>query len=247
MFLSYGTYKHQIGGCNVSIDRQSIKNAAKLPIAVLETWTVQGMLTSLSGPTDIDQQITALMAAYAQDGQDLVLFMPDGTTPSASTLKSADCVGGTRVMQQPSFPTGQNAERVTYVHFSVKVEGEKPIDPQGFVLTDYHESLKFRGGVPLVGYLEPAVGLPQPQLFKQFTSYKATQEGNATGYGFQPTIGVDVGIPIWPANIVGEPEFDYDAPERQGGAYKDYKVTWHYEYQSQTPLIGVPTPWPINL
>lgn len=247
MFLSYGTYKHQVGGCAVNIDRTAIENAARVPIAVQETWTINGMLTSLIGPTDLDSQIAALIEAYETNGSDLILYMPDGVTPSTAQLLSANCLGGTRILQHPSLPTTQGAERVTFAHFTIKITGEKPIDPNGFVLVDYHESLKFRGGVPIVGYLEPAVGLPQPQLFKQQSSYKATQEGNATGYGFQPTIGVDVGIPIWPANVVGEPEFDFDSPERQGSNYKNFKVTWHYEFQSVTPLIGTPTPWPAAL
>ena len=246
MFLSYGTYKHPPGECAVSIDRATIENAAHVPIEIHEVWTINGMLTSLIGPYDIDQQISALKAAYSQNDQDLILYLPDGVTPSSTAMISANSLGGVRVTQQPSFPRGENAERVTFYHYTIRVEAGFPIGLQN-ILVDYHESLKFRGGLPLVGYLEPAVGLAEPQTWKQTTTYKASQEGSATGYLFTPQVGLDVGIPIWPANIVGVPEFDQEAAEREGSAYKNIKVTWHYDFESITPLVGSPTPWPLSL
>jgi hypothetical protein len=251
MFLSYGTHQHAIGECSISIDRTVIENEAKAPIAVLETWNIQGMLTSLLGPTDLDQQISALMAAYEVHAQDLILFLPDGVTPSSSQLLSANTLGGTRVTKAPSFPTGEHAERVTFAHYTCQVQGELPLDTAN-MLVDFHETLKFRGGLPAIGFLEPAVGLPEQQLWKQYTTYKVTQEGHATGYLWQPAIGIDVGLPIWPAALLPDKsEYDYDSPDAQGisanRAYKNYKVSWHYEFESITPLVGNPTRWPATL
>jgi hypothetical protein len=245
MFLAYGAYQHKIGECNVSIDRTVVENEAKVPLAVLETWTIQGMLTSQAGVDDINAQIAALMDAYSLDDQDLILYLPDGT-PSASQLLSVNTLGGTRVPQQPSFPGGKPAERVSFCTYTVKVVGELPVGLPGLV--NYHESLKFRGGVPVIGWLEPAVGLPVQQLWKQLSTNKVTQEGSATGYLGVPLIGVEIGVPIWPAAMLPDKtEIDVEAPDRQGDAYKNYKVTWHYEFESITPLIGTPTPWPFNL
>src|SRR5215469_7427108 len=112
MFLAYGSHNHSPGECNISIERHTIENEAKVPIAVLETWTITGLLTSQIGPSDIDQQIAALTAAYSLEDQDLVLYLPDGVTPSATKLLSASTLGGTRVTQRPSFPGGRPAERV---------------------------------------------------------------------------------------------------------------------------------------
>ncbi|HWB08398.1 MAG TPA: hypothetical protein VG826_04210 [Pirellulales bacterium] len=221
-----------------------------MPIAVLETWSITGMLTSQVGLTDINAQIAALMAAYAIHGQDLILYLPDGT-PSASQLLSANSLGGTRVVQAPSFPGGKPAERVGFASYTAKVAAEIPVI-EGHTLVDYHESLKFRGGVPVIGWLEPVVGLPVQQLWKQLSTFKVTQEGHATGYDWQPLIGFDVGIPIWPAALLPDKtELDTEAPDRQGiaefAAYKNFKVSWHYEFESLTPLIGNPNPWPANL
>jgi hypothetical protein len=248
MFFAYGNYHHQVGGCNISIDRPPIKNAAKVSVAVLEVWSIQGMLTSQAqnGPVDIDSQIAALMAAYSVDGQDLILYMPDGVTPSSSQLISAKTLGGTRVSQQPSFPTSANAERVAFATFALKVEAEIPVDATKPILVDYHESLKFKGGIPLVGYLEPAVGIAEPQIWKQSPTFKATQEGHATGYNWQPVVGLDVGVPIWPGSLVGQPDFGAESPDRIGTAYKDYAVSWRYDFESIAPLTGAPTPWPAN-
>lgn len=251
MFLQYGAHKHAPGECNISIDRNAIENDAKVPVAIMETWTIQGLLTSQVGSGDIDTQIAALSAAYSQEGQDLVLYLPDGATPSSTVLMNASTLGGTRVTQRPSFPGGRPAERIGFCSYTIKVEAELPI-VSGKTLMNYHESLKFRGGVPVIGWLEPAVGLPVQQTWKQFSTFKATQEGNATGYDFLPAIGFDLGIPIWPAAMLPDKaELNYESPDRQGDvnnlAYKNYKCSWHYEFESLTPLLGIPTPWPANL
>lgn len=251
MFLAYGSYQHQVGEADISIDRVAEVNQAQVPIAVIETWTIKGTLTSQIGPTGIDAQIAALTAAYSQDGQDLILYMPDGVTRTSTTLLAANTIGGTRVVQRPSFPGGRPAERVGFCGYTIKVTAELPI-VAGNILVDYHESLKFRGGVPVLGWLEPAVGLPVQQLFKQQSTFKVAQEGHATGYNWQPAIGVDVGFPIWPiAMLPDKTSIDAESPDRIGFgadlAYKNYKVAWHYEFESLTPLIGFPTPWPSNL
>jgi hypothetical protein len=247
MFLAYGAHQHQPGECNISIDRTAIENAAKVPIAWLETWTIQGLLTSQIGYADIDAQIAGLIAAYSLERQDLVLYLPDGLTPSSTVLRSANTLGGTRVTQRPSFPGGRPAERIGFCGYTIKVEAEVPVITSN-TLVEYHESIKMRGGTPVVGYLEPAVGIPVPQTWKQTSTYKVTQEGNATGYNWAPVIGQDVGIPIWPAAILPQQtEINYEAPDRQVTAYKNYKATWHYEFESVTALIGTPTPWPLTL
>ncbi|HEV3341468.1 MAG TPA: hypothetical protein VG125_13955 [Pirellulales bacterium] len=247
MFLAYGSHAHQAGECDVSIDRVVFKSTGQVPLSVLETWTIKGLLTSQIGPTDIDAQIAALKAAYAIDGQDLVLYMPDGVTPTSTVLRSSSCLGGTRVEMAPSFPGGRPAERVGFVGYTIKVVGEIPVTT-GNVLTDYHESIKARGGTPVIGYLEPAVGIPVPQLFKQTSTFKVVQDGHATGYNFAPQIGVDVGIPIWPAFILPQQtELNAESPDRQITAYKNYKVSWHFEFESVTPLLGNPTPWPLTM
>lgn len=175
MYLSYGPYKHPPGECAVSIDRTTIENAAHIPIEVQETWTISGMLSSLIGPYDLDQQIAALMAAYAENDQDLVLYLPNGAA-SSTAMYSADTLGGVRVIQQPSFPRGENSERVTFYHYAIKLVAAFPVKLDA-ILVDYRESIKFRGGTPVIGWIEPAVGQPVQQMFKQQTTFKATQEG----------------------------------------------------------------------
>jgi hypothetical protein len=246
MFLAYGAHQHQPGECNISIDRTTIENEAKVPIAWLETWTIQGLLTSQIGPTDIDAQISALIAAYSLEGQDLVLYLPDGATPSATKLLSAGTLGGTRVTQLPSFPGGRPAERIGFCSYTIKVEAEVPVGINPLV--NYHESLKFRGGTPVIGYLEPAVGIPVPQTWKQTSTFKVVQEGEATGYLGYPVIGQTVGVPIWIAALLPQQtELNYESPDRSVSAYKNFKATWHYEFESITPLLGTPNPWPLTL
>lgn len=249
MYLAYGNHKHAVGECRISIDRATLENAAHVPIAVHEAWSIEGMLVSQAAnpATDMDAQISSLMAAYSSNGGDLILYMPDGVTPSSSALISSKTLGGTRVTQQPSFVPQGGAERICFTHFSLKVEAELPV-VSNLILTEYHESLKLTGGVPAIGWLEPAVGPPVQQIWKQFTTFKAIQDGSAVGYQTQPLLGVAVGVPLFP--IATKPQMtslDAESPERIGGAYKNFKVTWHYEFESDTPLVGQPTPWPLAL
>ncbi len=251
MFLSYGPYNHKMGECKIGIERSAVENEAEVPIATKEVWTIDGMLVPTLGAADpaadLDAQITALQAAYSTDGQDLILHLPDGSN-SSSTLLAANTLGGTRVTRFPSWPTNEGAERVTMAHFNITVEAEVALNPAMPILMAYKESLKFSGGLPVIGWIKPAVGLPVQQLWKQFDTFRVVQDGSATGYLFEPLIGVQVGIPIWPAAILPQmTSIDYESPERIGDVYKGYKVSWHYEFENVLPLLGVPTPWPLAI
>jgi hypothetical protein len=246
MYLAYGSYRHQANACAVAIERDTIENKAENALGIHETWTITGTLTSSIGPSDIDAQIAALMDAYSDDGKDLVLYLPDGVTASSTSIYSATTLGGTRVSQQPSFAPTAGNERVNVAHFSIIVEAERPTN-SGPILVDYQETITGKGGVPVIGWLEPAVGVPVQQTWKQTSTFKITQAGSATGYTSQPVIGVDVGLPLFLAAMNPQAtEFEYEAPERIGDDYKNYKVTWHYEFEWPTPLIGGPNAWPIN-
>lgn len=229
------------GSCNVSIRYEPIYNVGKVRIGIKNVWHVSGWLMSQIGPADLDSQINLMMAAFSVNGLDLVLFMPDGQTPSQQALYNVNTLGGTRVTLAPTFPTGKGAEYVTYRSFEFEVEAEVPDVGSLLSLASFQETLDFYGGGPIIGWLEPAVGSPQQQTFKEQTVFGCNQDGKIVGYQSYPVPPA----PIWPGYLLKAPRFKPETPERIGDAYKNYPVSYHYEFASDAPLIGIPNLWPI--
>lgn len=239
MLLKWGTYNHSTNSVKITIDRLPVVNEGEVPIATLERWTIKGLLYSQDGgPSDINTQIQDLIDAYSEDGKDLVLTMPDGTTPTATCLLNAKTLGGTRVTKFPSFPTTEGVERVNQASYELMVEGEVPISPD-FVLISFKERLRFDGGGAVIKWLKPAVGLPVPQITQQFDTYRVIQSGEAAGYLDYPTIP----DPIWLPYLTKLPEIEEESPDKLGSGQRRFLVSWKYEFEADIPLLGIPNSW----
>lgn len=242
MQLYYGNYGHALGVPAITISREVVNDAGERPYIERERWQINGLLPNPDGSaTTLKAAIDELVAAYSVNGYNLILYMPDGSTPSSHALYSSSCFGGTRVVQRPSFPTGTGPEGVTYRNFSLAVEGDiSLISPGTSYTTSFTETLEFNGGGFLDGHLEPLVGQPIKQRRKQNTTYRATQQGEAVGlFGYPP-----VPPPIWPAALTQpNPKFTLSSPRRRQGTFVDYRINWLYEYESARPIIGTPNTW----
>ncbi len=239
MILRWGDYAHSPGSVKLSIDREPVLNAGQVQVAIKESWRIQGMLYSQDGgATDINSQISALMAAYASGDKDLVLTMPDGATPTATRLLTSQALGGTRVVKLPSFPDTSGVERVNKATYEIIVEGEFPLSAD-FILLNFSEKLIGNGGGPIIGWLKPAVGSPVPQIIRQQDTYRVTQSGFAEGYlSYSP-----VPLPIWPGFLTKSPDIEYASPDKFGDGKRRFGVTWKYEFEADIPLIGAPNSW----
>lgn len=236
MYLTYGSYKHEVGDAAVAISREGLVSELGRMFAVKERWTIQGQLHGTS-VSDINTKTQALLAAYSQQGRDITL------AGSTHIMRSADTINGTRVVQPPSFPTGINGEGTTFRTYSLAVEGEFAYVGNS-VLLSWTESLSFTGtGAPVWGWLEVLNGPPQQQMFQQRSVLRCTQRGSAVcvpdskhrndygTYWMPPR-------PIWPQWEHGDRrQITYEVPS---DLYGKRVTQWSYEFSSNVTLGAFP-------
>lgn len=238
MQLKVGNLTHALSAPAVAIRKVNRRTDASTRISTLETWEINALLTSSVGANDLDDTVKAVKAAYA-DGADFRILLPDGSQ-SAHSLLSGQCLGGTRIVNPPSFPDFSAAAGVTYLRFTATVEGEVIASNPATSLLSFEESLSFTGGGPLTGFIEVLNGPPIEQTLRQQTVYRATQTGSAVGYGSYPAPAA----PLWPANeIVPSRRITPRSPKRKGNTYTEFPVSWSYEFHSASALSGTPHFW----
>ncbi len=236
MRVRYGTYTHAIGEAGISRIAETLYNEAGVAFATRWRWTMQAMLGG-SSEADIAAKLTALQTAYATDGLDLVLLLSNGSQ-SPHILRSADCMGGTRVVQPPSYPDMRGAANVTHLNYTVVVEGDVR-HGNGPRLESFREALQLQGGGRKFGYLEPLRGRPIRQLLKQQTKCVAVQSGTAVAYDawYVPTA-------IFPAYQEEDyPPVTYEGPFKDGNGYYRFTTSWQYTFEADIRLIGKPRHW----
>jgi hypothetical protein len=242
MYLKYGNYQHPANEASVVITKESVFTETGIVRGLRERWNIQGRLQA-ADPAALTAAIDALGAAYAIQAQDVGFYFDNGQLTSHYITSSATN-GGVRVVVPPSFPEGKGAEYSTFRNYTIALEAEW-LDPNATLLA-WHETIRFTGGGPQFGHLEPINGLPVKQLLKQATAFHATQSGEAVGYLAYPAPPQ----PIWPqAEHIDRREIRYELPRRMGQAasatYTQFKVSWSYFFEDAGPLLGLPTAWPI--
>lgn len=236
MILKWGTYAHANTECTVLIEVEPQFDERDKRCSMRRRWTIRGELTGATQAA-LTTAIADLETAYAQDGLDLLLFLSDGTTPSAHGLVSAQSLGGTRVVKGPSFPKGDGADYVTYRAYEIVVEADFPVTSENLI--SWTETLSSRGvaGAERWLYLPTLNGPWQRQTVNEQTSTKVIQRGTAVGQFSYPAISP----PMWSANEhIDERELDLKMPTRKGPHLTLYEVSWAYHFESMTPLTGTP-------
>lgn len=239
MQIRYGNYTHAEGEVSLAISKNVIDSDTGDPIAEIERWQMQGELLATSEAT-MDSAVRALKTAYSVDGRDLSLLLSSGSV-SALSLKSNDCVGGTKVRERPGFPDFKGAGYVSRLPFSIVVEGERDLTGGGEInVVAFSESLRLEGGGARFGMKETLNGLPIRQQLRVATIFRATQSGEATGRFYWPTPPP----PLFPSALVGAPSVERRSPRRRSsvGRYRHdtYTISWQYVYESAVPLRGNP-------
>lgn len=238
MQLRIGSYTHDLGVPAVSIRKQTKRTDADTRISTIETWEIRGLIVSSSGAADLDSKVQAIKAAY-RDGRDLRILLPDGSN-STHYLLNAACLGGTRVVSPPSFPSFASAAGVTNLEFVAVIEGEVVASGAPTSLLSFEETLQFTGGGPLDGHIETLAGSPIKQRLRQYTTYRATQSGSAVGYLSYPAYPA----PIWPAaEVIPSRRTSSRSPRRKGSNYTEFPISWSYEFAASSPLAGRPHFW----
>lgn len=243
MIFSYGSYRHALYEAGLSVQRQTLFGPAQIERSTIERWTIQGLLQA-DTQDDLLAAIQAMMNAYALQGQDAVLYLPDGVTPTPHQLISSQTIGGVRVTQQPSFQQWRGGELGLYRSYTIALEAEIPNPDPAAQLLDWQETLTFVGGGPHFIYLPTLNGLPVRQQTQQFTTYKVSQTGRALGFMAWPIPP----YPIWPtAEHQDQRMLSRSTPQQvgagTGASAVQWEVSWGYQFEAALPLVGNPTPW----
>lgn len=244
MLLRYGSYSYQLHGAGITIQRQAENNDAGEPVRTVNSINVMTrLLNNAATPTraTMDTLVRAFEAAHARSGQNLILYQADGTTETAHAWRSANCIGGVRVVGGPSYPEYAGAEGINYRTIQVQFEAIVPLADARSALRSFTETITVSGGGPVFGHLVPKTGRPVKQLLSEFSVCRATQRGSAVGL-YQYPFPTD---PIWPEAMVSPPgEFSYTSARRIGTDLTDFMVSWSYEYEHSDRLTGRPNQWP---
>jgi hypothetical protein len=233
LILKYGAYAHDAGEVSIVISKRANESETGVRISFTETWTITGRLHG-TDINDLTAKIILLAAAYSINGYDLGLYQSDGTTLTSHVMLSSQARGGVRIMSF-GFPEGDGAEYTTYRTFSITAEAEFPVGNAGIIA--YQETLTLIGGGPKFVFLQTLAGPPQRQQVAQATPYRATQQGSSTGDVAYPTENP----PLFPADEHRDRRsIARVTPTIRLRTFTNYTVTWSYEFESASPLIGAP-------
>ena len=242
MYVRYGAYLHALDECGFSTVKTPI-NTGGVQTGVEETWTINGFLQAASQSALITA-LTALENAYSRNQQIAQILLNDSTTV-ARQMPGVHPLGGTEIVAGVSYPvdgTGNmGAEFVNFRTFTVQIKGRYAITtpPAGTIL-QWSELIAFTGGGPMTAHIESQTGLPQKQLLKKFTTFRATQRGNAVGLLTWPTPPP----PLWlAAEVIPHRQITPTSPKRDGQSYTEFPIEWSYEFEDAQPLIARPNYW----
>lgn len=243
MILRYGSYQHAQNEVAITISTEELRTQSEVLYGFRQKWSLTAFPGLQAGnQAGITAAINALINAYSIDGQDLVLYLDDGVTPSGHALLAANTLGGTHV-RPPAFPTGSGAEYSTYRSYSFEVWGDVPLTGNNLLL-EYEESIEIQGdGGPIRVFIPVALG---PWVWQQTTVasvYRVTQSGKAKGlYAYPPP-----NQPIWPAYLISQQAgLHYGSPRLRRNSYYEFPISWSYPFESNTPLLATPNFQPIQ-
>lgn len=242
MYVKYGTYTVGASQAFVSFSRSPKYNEGGIQFAETQRWDITGMLLNSGADSyAFTSQINALINAFSVNNQDITLLQADGVTPTAQSIKTADTIGGTRVVAR-SFPDNNGPTYVTNYVWTVAVEADVLTGYTG--LQSFFETVEWSGGGPKFVFLETLNGPPQKQFVQDMTPYRATQRGTAIGFSGYPIPSA----PLWPYAVhTDQSPITMKSPKRTGpiGAarFTDFEISWVYFHEDAAPMPGLPNIW----
>jgi hypothetical protein len=244
VIFSYNGFRHQQNEVSFTIDSQALRSQGNVFYAQRVRWTCRGAILGQTTQAGITAAIEQYQSVYSQDGGDVVFYLDDGVTPTAQALYSADCIGGTRIVQSISFPATYGTAQYIPGYgpdYSFVIEGELALTNQNIILK-YHEEVATHGtGGPNIVWIPVAQGPYIQQQTTEQSTYRVTQSGSAVGLYYSPSPPP----PIFPAAELGTMrEIKYGSPE-QYGLY-NWPVSWSYTFESSGGIgNGQPNPYPV--
>lgn len=245
--IRYRNHTHAPGEVAFEINQlANINPESGVADTVTHMWTLSGELLADGGAdnqADLTTRMTALAQAYSVNGGDL-MFLLDSGAPSAHLIRSNATLGGTKV-RYFDWVNGGGAEYTSHRSYRIGIEAVYPLNTRSG-LSYWKETIEFWGGGPKVRHQESVKGRPRPQQIKAYTTYHARQFGTIVGlYDYAPYPS-----PIWRGTPPHLSDLDRKSPGNptpQGIAgaarFKDYPRSYSYEFESATPLFGIPNFW----
>lgn len=234
MIFKYGSYSHDSCECGLRVSATAIMDQYRRRMGTVFEYTIVGVkiVPTQSTPNATKAALTAALqameAAYAVDNQNCGLYLPDGTTPTAHVLVSANTFGGIKVVQPPTYIEGPWTGQVEYLNrrtYSIVLRAEVRT---GTGLHSWKERLTIRGtGGAKWRYSPRENGDPQRQDLQTATTFYYIQEGQAVGRQGYPTPS----SPLFPNLEHGEMrEIAYDSPQdlNAAGNPEMYPISWRY-------------------
>jgi len=247
LYLAYGNYICDTGAVHIATDVTTELSPTGRPIAQAYTFTLRGTLTA-ANQSAMATAIVALEDAFRVRNQNLILYQDDASE-SAVLLKSAGSLTGVRILKGPYYPTTEGPENATHRTWEVQVFAKYPwgVRPDGTGSPDFaanmaiqfEETVSISGGGPQFIHKPNVYGPWQKQLTYPFMPYVATQTGTAVGYRDYPKIPP----PLFSLALKEAPRITRKGPQQEGLLLVNYTVTWEYQFESVTPLVGLPHFW----
>lgn len=229
MLLKYGSYSFPVETTVALISNNVSYDAQGRADKQTSIWRVR---TELYATTQnaITSAINTLEAALV-DGNTLTLFQNDGSTPTPHLILSCK-------ISSFGYPQGTGPEygnrRTVEIVFTSDTSFSKADD-----LRTFSETFSFSGGGPRSILQETIEGEPQKNQVAQNTKYLCTQRGAAAGKDQYPSPPG----PAFPGHeIQGKPTVQY-SPTRDAEGEILYSITWEYNFESATELVGLPNIW----
>ncbi len=237
MQLSYGSYSWADNACRVTNSAEYMRNEAERPYQIRKSVQVAGYLDGSSNAA-VNAAVISMENALAVPYRDLVLALTAGGQSAVSLLNSGS-IDGVKLTGPVRYPDGTGADYVTYRKFEFEMGACYPLAGTNNLLISWQESLTYGGGNPLFIVKNAINGPPQRQMVFPQTAFTVTQSGSAVGYQKYPLAPP----PTFPAALKQSGNIVRRSPKRQGTKYVEWPISWTYEFESVTPLIGLPNLW----
>ncbi len=241
MQLILGQYAFNSNSVKVTSESKPTIGMGQNPYGFQQTVSVDGFLDYVGQDVLTVQENLLRLVIAKGNYQNLGFYCDDGTL-SGIFINNLASLTGLTVIDGPNFvnSVGIGPEYATLRSFNFKVMAEYILPGMQFELLNWTETLKFTGGGPLFVMKRALQGPPQRQRVCDQTEYCVEQSGEAEGLLAKPALP----LPKWPSRQKMGPGYTATSPHRAGRGRKDYAVSWLYNFESEVPLIGAPTPWP---
>lgn len=244
MQLFWGAYALPVNGADVTSQvRTTARSVGGRPVRYEAVVSVVAWLDG-SGQADLAAKESALRAALAIPGLDLTWKLDSGAVSPTSLIDGATMTGN-RIVSGPTFQNeARDGEYVTQRTARFDVSAEYAASDGATAILAWSETVTVTGdGGPDRNYRFPLNARPIRQVRSPYSVVTAVQSGEAYGHLARPTPPPA----LWPAYLLrNRSSVGKIAPTPLGGVYVNPGVRWNYVYEADGPLVGNPTPAPLE-